>query len=101
MSCAWVASVARADGSSAVLKFGMPHMESEHELHGLRFWNGNPTVRLLEADDDLGAMLLERCGPGTVRAPCQNPSRILSSRNFLIGSGARHQHPTRSARSRV
>jgi streptomycin 6-kinase len=66
VSCAWVAPVSRADGTSAVLKLGMPHMESEHELHGLRFWNGNPTVRLLKADDDLGAMLLERCEPGTI-----------------------------------
>src|SRR5205807_4468425 len=38
----------------------------EHEIHGLRFWDGDPTVRLLMADDDLGAMLLERCEPGTV-----------------------------------
>ncbi len=64
MSCAWVAPVTLRDGTSAVLKFGMPHMEGKHEIEGLRFWNGNPTVRLLEADDDLGAMLLERCEPG-------------------------------------
>jgi streptomycin 6-kinase len=66
VSCAWVAPVARADGTSAVLKLGMPHMEGEHELHGLRFWDGDPTVRLLAADDELGAMLLERCEPGTM-----------------------------------
>jgi streptomycin 6-kinase len=65
-SCAWVAPVALADGSSAVLKLGMPHMEGEHEIEGLRFWDGDPTVRLLAADDELGAMLLERCEPGTV-----------------------------------
>jgi streptomycin 6-kinase len=47
-------------------KIGMPHMEGEHEIDGLRFWDGDPTVRLLMADDDLGAMLLERCEPGTV-----------------------------------
>ncbi|MFL6352175.1 MAG: aminoglycoside phosphotransferase family protein [Bryobacteraceae bacterium] len=75
VSCAWVAPVARADGTSAVLKLGMPHMESEHELHGLRFWNGNPTVRLLEADDDLGAMLLERCEPGTVLRTLPEPEQ--------------------------
>jgi streptomycin 6-kinase len=63
VSCSWVASVVRADGTSAVLKLGMPHMEGAHEIEGLRFWNGDPTVRLLEADDDLGAMLLERCEP--------------------------------------
>jgi streptomycin 6-kinase len=64
-SCAWVAPVARRDGSVAVLKLGMPHLEGEHEIDGLRFWNGDPTVRLLEADDRRGAMLLERCEPGT------------------------------------
>lgn len=64
-SCAWVAPVSRADGTSAVLKLGMPHMEGEHELQGLRFWDGDPTVRLLAADDEFGAMLLERCRPGT------------------------------------
>lgn len=64
-SCAWVAPVALADGTAAVLKLGMPHMEGEHEIQGLRFWDGDPTVRLIEADDDLGAMLLELCQPGT------------------------------------
>jgi streptomycin 6-kinase len=65
VSCAWVAPVTLATGAAAVLKLGMPHMEGEHEIEGLRFWNGDPTVRLLDADDDLGAMLLERCEPGT------------------------------------
>jgi streptomycin 6-kinase len=65
VSCAWVAPVALEDGTSAVLKLGMPHMEGEHELQGLRFWNGDPTVLLLDADEELGAMLLERCEPGT------------------------------------
>jgi streptomycin 6-kinase len=66
VSCAWVAPATRTDVPSAVLKLGMPHMEGEHELDGLRYWNGDPTVRLLEADDGLNAMLLERCEPGTV-----------------------------------
>lgn len=65
VSCAWVAPAVLADGTPAVLKLGMPHMEGAHELEGLRFWNGDPAVRLLEADEDLGAMLLERCQPGT------------------------------------
>jgi streptomycin 6-kinase len=64
VSCAWVAAAERADGSSAVLKIGMPHLEGQHEIDGLRFWDGDPTVRLLEADDELGGMLLERCQPG-------------------------------------
>jgi streptomycin 6-kinase len=65
VSASWVAPATRADGTGAVLKLGIPHMEAEHELAGLRLWAGDPTVRLLEADEDLGAMLLERCQPGT------------------------------------
>src|SRR5215813_10279885 len=59
--CAWVAPVTRGDGTAAVLKLGMPHFEAEHEANGLRAWNGDPTVHLLAADADSGAMLLERC----------------------------------------
>jgi streptomycin 6-kinase len=77
VSCAWVAPVALAGGTFAVLKLGMPHMEGEHELQGLRFWNGDPTVRLLEADDELGAMLLERCEPGTVLRALPEPEQDL------------------------
>jgi streptomycin 6-kinase len=64
-TCSWVAPVLRSDGTSAVLKLGMPHTEGEGEIEGLRIWNGDPTVRLLEADDRCGAILLERCLPGT------------------------------------
>jgi streptomycin 6-kinase len=53
------------DGTRTVLKLALPHFEAEHEIDGLRFWSGNPTVHRLESDDDLGAMLLERCDPGT------------------------------------
>jgi len=65
VSCAWITTVTLADGSPAVMKVGMPHMENKHEIHGLSFWNGDPTVRLLDADEELEAMLLERCEPGT------------------------------------
>src|SRR5262245_10589791 len=64
-SCAWVATVTLADGSPAVMKVGIPHVESKHELHGLRFWDGDPTVHFLNGDEELEGMLLERCEPGT------------------------------------
>jgi streptomycin 6-kinase len=64
-STAWVAPAELADGRTAVLKIAMPHMEAEHETAGLRFWNGDPTVRLIDADEASGALLLERCEPGT------------------------------------
>jgi streptomycin 6-kinase len=62
----WIAPARRADGGRAVLKLASPHWEAEHEIAGLEFWDGDPTVRLLEADDGLHALLLERCEPGTV-----------------------------------
>jgi len=65
----------RIDGTRAVLKLGMPHMEAEHELEGLRFWNGDPTVRLLEADVALNAMLLEYCDPGTALRQLPEPEQ--------------------------
>ena len=77
VSCAWVAPVALADGTAAILKLGMPHMEGEHELQGLRFWDGDPTARLLEADEELGAMLLERCEPGTTLRGLPEPEQDL------------------------
>lgn len=61
---AWVAPARRADGSEAVLKIGLPHFESDHESDGLRFWNGDGAVRLLEADRARFALLVERCQPG-------------------------------------
>src|SRR3954454_24290156 len=62
----WGAPGARADGSAAVLKLGLPHMEAEHEIAGLRFWAGDPTVHLIDADEAANALLLERCLPGAL-----------------------------------
>ena len=62
---AWVAPVERADGAAAVLKVALPHFEADHESDGLRFWNGEGAVRLLESDRALAALLVERCEPGT------------------------------------
>jgi streptomycin 6-kinase len=76
-SCAWVVPAMRADGTAAVLKLAMPHFEGEHEIDGLRFWNGDPTVRLLESDPPAGAMLLERCEPGTALRLLPEPEQDL------------------------
>lgn len=64
VSCSWVAPAALADGTPAILKIGMPHMEARQEIEGLRFWDGDASVRLLESDNAANAMLLERCEPG-------------------------------------
>jgi streptomycin 6-kinase len=97
VSCSYVARVVRADGTPTVLKIGMPHMEGEHEIHGLRFWDGDPTVRLLMADDDLGAMLLERCEPGTVlrTLPEHEQDVVISDLLRRLWRAPSAQHPFR------
>jgi streptomycin 6-kinase len=71
----WVAPATRADGMPAVLKLGLPHMEAEHEIAGLRFWAGDPTVHLLDADEPANALLLERCLPGTLLRSVPEPEQ--------------------------
>lgn len=79
-SCSYVAAVRTADGAAAVLKIGIPHMEAQHEIQGLRFWDGDPTVGLINSDDELNAMLLERCEPGTpLRALAEQEQDVVIS----------------------
>ena len=62
----WVAPARRSSGEPVVLKVGWWHDEAVHEPHGLREWNGDGAVRLLDAlvDGETSALLLERCNPG-------------------------------------
>jgi streptomycin 6-kinase len=48
----------------AVLKVNFPDEESEHEADALERWNGIGAVRLLDRDDELRALLVERLRPG-------------------------------------
>ncbi|HZO57643.1 MAG TPA: aminoglycoside phosphotransferase family protein [Bryobacteraceae bacterium] len=70
-----MAPAMRADGQHVVLKLGMPHMEAEHEGHGLAFWEGDPTVRLFDFDEDLGAILMEHFEPGTALRALPEPQQ--------------------------
>ena len=49
------------------LKIGRRHAEARDEGAGLRAWNGNGAVRIIDewVDGDFYALLLERCEPGT------------------------------------
>ncbi|MDT9682868.1 aminoglycoside phosphotransferase family protein [Streptomyces sp. TRM76323] len=55
-----VLPVLREDGTRAVLKLQMPRQETTAALIGLRRWNGEGMVRLLDHDPESSAMLLER-----------------------------------------
>jgi streptomycin 6-kinase len=79
---AWVAPAKDSGGTPAVLKVAWRHPEAEHEADGLRFWNGQGTVRLLATErlHDTIALLLERCEPGVplARRPEADQDRVLA-----------------------
>ncbi|MFJ2894986.1 aminoglycoside phosphotransferase family protein [Streptomyces sp. NPDC087218] len=55
-----VLPVTRADGTPAVLKLQQVTEDNAGAASGLRVWNGDGVVRLLDHDADSGTMLLER-----------------------------------------
>jgi len=96
-TASWTAFAERRDGTPAVLKLGMPHMEAAHEIQGLRFWNGDGIVRLLDADEDLNAMLLERCEPGTSLRTLPEPEQdeVIAGLLRRLWREPRLRHPFR------
>ncbi|MGB3441870.1 MAG: aminoglycoside phosphotransferase family protein [Actinophytocola sp.] len=77
--CALVVPVRRA-GEPAVLKVTWPHDEARHEALALSLWDGDGAVRLLAADDDAWALLLERLDPGTTlrHAPIEEALTVVT-----------------------
>lgn len=77
----WTAPVVRTtDGERLVLKIGWRDPECLHEAEGLRVWDGDGAVRLLEmwSDEDTSGLLLERCVPGTeLRRARSDPEQDL------------------------
>jgi streptomycin 6-kinase len=65
LSYNYVAAADRPDGSSVVLKAGVPNPELNSEVEALRHYNGDGAVLLLEAIPEDGILLLERLQPGT------------------------------------
>lgn len=67
LSYHYVAPARRADGTEVVLKLGLPGDEHVNDqITALRLCDGQGMVRLLDADLEQGAMLLERLRPGTM-----------------------------------
>lgn len=60
----YVVPATRADGTRCVLKVSRHLDETRNEIAALRRWDGHGAARLLEADRDLGALLIERIEPG-------------------------------------
>ena len=78
LSCNYVAPVFCADGTEAVLKLGVPNYEFMTEMEALRLYDGRGIVRLVEADFDLSAMLLERLKPGMLLSSLTDDDQATS-----------------------
>ena len=66
LSYNYVAPVNRSDGTPAVLKVWFPdEPDFQAEAEALRLYDGDGAFRLLELDNELFAMLIERAEPGT------------------------------------
>jgi len=62
----YVALATRDDGTRCVLKVSRHVEETRNEIAALRLWDGQGAARLLDADPDAGALLIERLYPGTM-----------------------------------
>jgi streptomycin 6-kinase len=56
-------------GEPLALRMSPPGPDITEQLHALHWWDGRGMVRLVEADADRGAMLLERLGSALTEVP--------------------------------
>src|SRR5437660_8261005 len=62
----YVAPATRADNTECVLKVSRHVDETRNETAALELWDGHGAARMLDADPELGALLVERLHPGTM-----------------------------------
>jgi len=95
---AFVARANSADSSQAVLKHVVPqeHDGARREITVLRLGDGNGCARLIRADPDRGALLLERLGPSLAESGLSAPRR----QEILVDLAARvwRKRPLRACR---
>ena len=83
-SVSYTAPAARKNGDRVVIKVPIPHEEAEHEADALRVWDGRGAVRLIELDDETGAMLLEACEPGDRLSDAVAPDEVSTIGGALL-----------------
>ncbi|TMU90741.1 aminoglycoside phosphotransferase family protein [Streptomyces sp. DASNCL29] len=74
-----VALVRQADGAPAALKFPVPGPDADRERAALAHWNGWGAARLLRADPDTGALLLERLHGAVSLRSLPEPKALLEA----------------------
>jgi streptomycin 6-kinase len=66
LSYNYVAPALDAEGRPCVLKVSRHVDDTRNEIAALRLWGGHGAARLLQADPDVGALVLERLEPGAM-----------------------------------
>jgi streptomycin 6-kinase len=99
LSYNYVAPATRADGTAAVLKVGVPNPELLTEIEALRLYEGRGIARLLDAEPELGALLLERLTPGVPLATLEDDEAATAiaagvMRQLWRPAPAAHAFPT-------
>ena len=99
LSYNYVAPALRADGMEVVLKLGVPNRELSTEIDALRVYDGRGSARLLDADPEQGALLLERLMPGTMLVSVADDAAATSiaagvMRDLWRPAPAQHRFPT-------
>lgn len=74
---ALVLPVVRRDSTPAVVKFQLLDEETEGEPVGLRVWDGDGAVRLLDHDEGTGTMLLERLDSGRMLSTTEDTHKAV------------------------
>ncbi|MER5258326.1 MULTISPECIES: aminoglycoside phosphotransferase family protein [unclassified Streptomyces] len=69
--------VRRGDGTPAAVKFQLLDEETEGEPVGLRVWDGDGAVRLLDHDAGTGTMLLERLDSGRMLSTMKDTRKAV------------------------
>lgn len=99
LSMNYVARATRADGTPAVLKLTPPAGELRFEAAALRHFGGVGAVRLLAADVEAGALLLERASPGELLTAVQARDDEAATRIAADVGRRLHQPATGSFRT--
>lgn len=98
-----VALVRQQDGTPAALKFPVPRHTAGLERAALEVWNGWGAVRLLRADPDSGALLLERLHGGVSLRSLPEAKALLEAagtvRRLWVAPGDAHPFPTLAGRT--
>jgi streptomycin 6-kinase len=79
LSYNYVAPARRSDGTEVVAKLGVPGPELTHEARALEVFGGRGAVRLLAAELEVGALMLERVRPGTLLAGLEDDEQATSA----------------------